>query len=73
MLQSLVATTFLETMGQETGCSSAANRLPLGHREDLSHGRGGVMEHVLNTPLDRKGRSYHDTLFLHGRVSLEEC
>ena len=31
------------------------------------------MEHMLNPPFDRKGSSSYDTLFLHERLSLEEC
>ena len=31
------------------------------------------MEHILFSPLDRKGSSYHDMLFLCERFYLEEC
>lgn len=36
-------------------------------------GKGRPMERTLNPPLDRKGRSYHDGLFLPERQYLEEC
>ena len=31
------------------------------------------MKHIFNPPLDRKGSSYHDMLFLCERFYLEEC
>ena len=47
--------------------------LSLGYHGSLSHARDGWMEHILNSSLDGKGRSYHDTLLLCERVYLEEC
>lgn len=40
--------------------SSAGHRLPLGQSGDLSHGKDGSMEHILNLPLDKKDISYND-------------
>lgn len=52
--------------------SSAVNRLPLGQSGDLSHGRDGSMEHILNSPLDRRDISYYDKVLLSKKLYLEE-
>lgn len=70
-LQGLVASTFLEIMGWRTG----APLLPMGmspsESGNLNHGRGGLMEHIHNPPLERKGSSYQVMLFLQERLYLE--
>lgn len=38
----------------------------------LRHSREACREHVLNPPLDRKGSSYFDILFLPQRLPLEQ-
>lgn len=67
-LQGLVASTFLEKMGWRTG----APLLPMGmspsESGNLSHGRGGLMEHIHNPPLERKGSSYQERLYLENTV-----
>lgn len=56
----------------QTWLSSVVNRLPLGQSEDLSHGRDGSMEHILNLPLDRRDISYYDKVLLSKKLYLEE-
>lgn len=68
----LVSLVILETVGWWTGSYSAINRLPPSQSGSMSHGRGGWMEHTLDPPLDRKGHSYHDTLFLCEGLYLKE-
>ena len=60
---SLQGTLISRNSGWWTECSSAANR-PLSQCGGLSHGRGGLMRHILNPPFDGKGSSYHDLLLL---------
>ena len=70
----LIPLTFPESVGWWTGYSSAANKHTLYSQSgSLSHGRGGLMEHILNPLLDRKGSSYHDILLLCETLYLEKC
>lgn len=46
--------------------------IPLCEHGGLSHGRDAWIEHVLGPPLDRKGSSYSDILFLPERLHLEQ-
>ena len=62
-LHTLQGTFISRNSGWWTECSSAANR-PLSQCGGLSHGRGGLMRHILNPPFDGKGSSYHDLLLL---------
>ena len=50
---------------------SAGNRLSLGQSGDLNHGRDGSMEHILNSPLDRKDISYYDKMLLSKKLYLK--
>ena len=56
---------------ETVGCFSAANRHTT-QSGGLSYGRGGSVEHIFNTSLDGNGNFYHDMLFLHVRLYLEE-
>lgn len=45
--------------------------MSLNHSGNLSHGRGGSVEHILIPSLDGQGSSYHNALFLSERLNLE--
>lgn len=71
--EGLVALADLETVSWWTGFSSSANRHPCSQSGSLSHNKGDSIEHIFIFPLDRKGSSYHDELFLSERLYLKEC
>ena len=67
-LKGLAEPAFVETVGWQTRCSSAANRHPLSQSGSLSHRRSGSMEHTVNPPFDREVFTIKCYSFMRGSL-----